>query len=213
MSNARNLSNLLGTGTTIATASIADDAITSAKIADDAVVAAAIADDAVGNAAIDLTANYAFTGTITGAGNLLQTKKSSRVGNISISSASFTEISTSLRVTITPKSSSSLFLMWCYLGTEVDGNLGHGMARVQYSTNSGSSWTSYDTYNVTGSIGDDIGTGFGDYFDHSFTTSQTVIFRVQYRGSNAGGGNHTIADTGPGESPAAQFIIQEVTDG
>lgn len=37
MSNARNLSDLLGTGTTIATASIADDAITAAKIADDAV--------------------------------------------------------------------------------------------------------------------------------------------------------------------------------
>ena len=61
MSNARNLSNLLGTGTTIATASIADDAVTSAKIADDAVVAAAIADSAVDNArisnsTIDLTA-------------------------------------------------------------------------------------------------------------------------------------------------------------
>jgi len=37
---------------TIATAQIADDAVTSAKIADDAVVAAAIADDAVGTAAI-----------------------------------------------------------------------------------------------------------------------------------------------------------------
>ena len=43
---------------TIATAQIADDAITSAKIADDAVVAAAIADDAVGTAAI---ANDAVT--------------------------------------------------------------------------------------------------------------------------------------------------------
>jgi len=35
MSNARNLANLLGTGTTIATAKIADDAITAAKIDDD----------------------------------------------------------------------------------------------------------------------------------------------------------------------------------
>jgi hypothetical protein len=35
MSNARNLANLLGAGTTIATASIADDAITAAKIDDD----------------------------------------------------------------------------------------------------------------------------------------------------------------------------------
>tara|TARA_R100001510_G_scaffold15976_1_gene13381 strand:- start:403 stop:1002 length:600 start_codon:yes stop_codon:yes gene_type:complete len=43
MSNARNLANLLGTGSTIATAKIADDAITSAKIADDAVTSASIA--------------------------------------------------------------------------------------------------------------------------------------------------------------------------
>lgn len=59
MSNARNLSNLLGTGTTIATASIADDAITSAKIADDAIVTAAIADDAV-------TADHIATGAVQG---------------------------------------------------------------------------------------------------------------------------------------------------
>lgn len=52
MGNSRNLANLLGTGSTIATAKIADDAITSAKIADDAVVSAAIADDAVVAAAI-----------------------------------------------------------------------------------------------------------------------------------------------------------------
>jgi len=52
MSNARNLSNLLGSGTTIATAKIADDAVTSAKIADDAVVSAAIADDAITSALI-----------------------------------------------------------------------------------------------------------------------------------------------------------------
>jgi hypothetical protein len=35
MSNARNLTNLLGTGTTIVSTKIADDAVTSAKIDDD----------------------------------------------------------------------------------------------------------------------------------------------------------------------------------
>ena len=44
MGNSRNLANLLGTGSTIATAKIADDAITAAKIADDAVGGAAISD-------------------------------------------------------------------------------------------------------------------------------------------------------------------------
>ena len=42
MSNARNLANLLGTGTTIASAKIADDAITNAKILNDAVTGAKI---------------------------------------------------------------------------------------------------------------------------------------------------------------------------
>ena len=44
MSNARNLANLLGTGTTIASAKIADDAITNAKILNDAVTGAKIED-------------------------------------------------------------------------------------------------------------------------------------------------------------------------
>ncbi len=56
MGNSRNLANLLGTGSTIATAKIADDAITAAKVAD----------NAIGSAAVDLTANYAFTGTVSG---------------------------------------------------------------------------------------------------------------------------------------------------
>ena len=53
---------------TIATANMADDAVTSAKIADGTIATANIADDAVGNTKLDLSANYAFTGTITGAG-------------------------------------------------------------------------------------------------------------------------------------------------
>ena len=47
---------------------IADGIISTAKIADTAVSTAKIADDAVGNTKLDLTANYDFTGTVTGAG-------------------------------------------------------------------------------------------------------------------------------------------------
>ena len=57
---------------------IADDAITSAKLADNAVVTAAINADAVtaakiaadqiGSSELNFGANYAFTGTVTGAG-------------------------------------------------------------------------------------------------------------------------------------------------
>ena len=45
MSNARNLANLLGTGTTITSAKIADNAITNAKILNDAVTGAKIEDN------------------------------------------------------------------------------------------------------------------------------------------------------------------------
>ena len=47
-----------------------------------------IADDAVGNTKLDLTANYAFTGTITGAGayNLLQTQTADNSSTITFTS-------------------------------------------------------------------------------------------------------------------------------
>ena len=55
MSNARNLANLLGTGSTIATAKIANAAVSTAKIADDAVTAAKVDDDGTGFTVGDLT--------------------------------------------------------------------------------------------------------------------------------------------------------------
>ena len=72
----------------ISTAKLADTAVSTAKIADTAISTAKIADDAVGNTKLDLTANYAFTGTITGAGayNLLQTQTASSSSTISFTS-------------------------------------------------------------------------------------------------------------------------------
>ena len=53
--------------------SFADGAITSAKIAADAVTADKIPANAIGSSELDLTANYAFTGTVSGAGgNVLE---------------------------------------------------------------------------------------------------------------------------------------------
>jgi len=54
------------TGSILTGADIADGSISTAKLADTAVSTAKIADDAIGNTKLDLTANYAFTGTITG---------------------------------------------------------------------------------------------------------------------------------------------------
>ena len=68
---------------TIATANLADDAVTSAKIDDGTIATANIADDAVGNTKLDLAANYAFTGTVTGAGSITTANS----GGVSVSGA------------------------------------------------------------------------------------------------------------------------------
>ena len=55
--------------TKLRAASFQDNAVTSAKIAADAVTAAKIPANAIGSSELDLTASYAFTGTITGDNN------------------------------------------------------------------------------------------------------------------------------------------------
>ena len=62
MSNARNLANLLGTGTTITSAKIADNAITNAKILNDAVTGAKIEDNPT------IAGNLTIAGTTTAQG-------------------------------------------------------------------------------------------------------------------------------------------------
>ena len=73
MSNARNLANLLGTGTTIATASIADDAITSAKLDTNIAVDGSITagTDIVGNVASRIVMDSSASGTDVGDNILL----------------------------------------------------------------------------------------------------------------------------------------------
>lgn len=62
--------------TKLRAASFQDGAVTSAKIAADAVTAAKIADNAVGSSEIDLTASYAFTGTVSGTSDLVKVASS-----------------------------------------------------------------------------------------------------------------------------------------
>ena len=122
----------------ITTALIADDGITAAKIADDAVVAAAIADNAVvtaainadavtaakigadqiGNSELNLGANYAFTGTITGAGGgkIVQAQYMKITSNVTINGG---PTDTGLTLNITPSSTSNkvLIIATCHIHT------------------------------------------------------------------------------------------------
>ena len=89
----------------ISTAKLADTAVSTAKIADTAISTAKIADDAVGNTKLDLTANYAFTGSITGAGGmvLVDSGNGTSATNLSIQSK-FTSDYTNYKLvaTLTP---------------------------------------------------------------------------------------------------------------
>lgn len=152
-------------------------------------------------------------GTVIGAagdlGKTLQNKYSSKVQNIAMTATSFTEISTNMRVSLTIQSTTTFLDFTCPLYTEVDSVSTHGMARLQYSTDSGSNWSNIGTYNVTQAVDNGVGFGFTDYWDHNLAANTSVIFRVQYRKGNAAG-NHAIADTGPGENPSAYLKVSEI---
>ena len=98
--------------TKVKTASFADNAITTPKIAADAVTSAKIPANAIGTSELDLTANYAFTGTITGTPNhIIQTLQSIKTNTQTIATSwSFTQIS-GLTVNITSQKANSKFLL------------------------------------------------------------------------------------------------------
>ena len=109
---------------------------------------------------------------------------------------------------ITIQREQSIIVVIVHLSTEVDGDASHGMARLQRSTDSGSSWHSVTQFNVTGAPDNSIGHGFNYRIDHNTSAGTTWRFRVQYRKGN-NSGNHTVADTGPGESTRASIIYWE----
>lgn len=84
--------------------------LTSSDITDGIISTAKIADDAVGNTKLDLSANYAFTGTISGAGKVLQVVSVDSSTQQSSSSAGSYIASSAVTLSITPSSTSSKIL-------------------------------------------------------------------------------------------------------
>ncbi len=70
--------------TKIKSTSLEDNAVTTAKIASDAVTAAKIPANAIGNSELDLTASYAFSGTISGAGSVERISTGSAGSGVSL---------------------------------------------------------------------------------------------------------------------------------
>tara|TARA_R100000426_G_scaffold7801_2_gene9394 strand:+ start:4962 stop:5543 length:582 start_codon:yes stop_codon:yes gene_type:complete len=82
--------------------------LTSSDITDGIISTAKIADDAVENTKLDLSANYAFTGTLSGVGKVLQVVNAVTTGSTNSQSTSEVAYQT---VSITPSSTSSKILV------------------------------------------------------------------------------------------------------
>ena len=90
--------------------------LTSSDITDGIISTAKIADDAVENTKLDLSANYAFTGTVSGVGKLLQAVPATSVAGDVSSTTQASWRSGGLSVQITPSATTSkilLLLMVC----------------------------------------------------------------------------------------------------
>ena len=127
--------------------------------------------------------------------------------DVSASANSFQTIPDLGTSDLTMAVANSTIVYWFDLSTETDNANGHGIARTQYSTNSGSSWTTHQVFNHTGNQDNAVGTSCHGVHSPSLSAGQTYRLRVQYARTSSGGGNHAIADTGPGHSPIARLTV------
>ena len=117
---------------------ITDGAITAAKIAADAVTSAKIGADQIGSSELNLGANYAFTGTVTGAGGgkVLQVVSTTKTDTWSVASTTFTDV-TGLSVTLTPASTANKILIFANLCVSSDGgNSGGRYSAIRFMRDS-----------------------------------------------------------------------------
>ena len=128
--------------------------LVSSDITDGIISTAKIADDAVGNTKLDLSANYAFTGTITGTKGILQTKTFVTESVATTTSNTFTDtgLFSAQFDTALQSSSKVLATVHCIIGQPYDGS----WARLNYitifdgSTNKSDSPSNPDTYGIGG---------------------------------------------------------------
>ena len=104
--------------------------LTSSDITDGIISTAKIANDAVDNTKLDLTDNYAFTGTISGAGKILQILQNTSTNTDAISSGATSTIVTQA---ITPSSSSNKILIFVSINIGGDNN-SYGYGQIKRGT-------------------------------------------------------------------------------
>ena len=175
--------------------------LTSSDITDGIVTTATIADDAVGNTKLDLTANYAFTGTVSGTnGKVLQVVTATPV-TASYYSSTDSYMSTTLSLQITPSATTSkIFLQYsvschgdqalAFCITDIYKNPTSSLTANTVASGgsllSGKGASGYglaQTYDA----GDASISNQGVSFMNSPSTTSQILYLVVYR--NHGGGN------------------------
>jgi hypothetical protein len=150
------------------------------SIADTAISTAKIADDAVGNTKLDLSADYAFTGTVSGAGKVLQVVSTTSTTTFTTTSTSLTNTGVNLAITPTLATSKILVLITASIGSTTDGNPAVGIRRdstdIAIGSASGSRRTGTGTINSATSSHITTSIGLSN-LDSPATTSQ-IIYRI-----------------------------------
>ena len=159
--------------TKIKSTSLEDNAVTTAKIASDAVTAAKIPANAIGNSELDLTASYAFSGTISGAGPVERISTGSAGSGVSLLEVDlptdskyqhfvfnihdiYNSTSTDLGIMFRTQTSGSYATNYTYSNNErtygaspsgASGNAGSGNAQMSYY-NIGDALAEANSYNI-----------------------------------------------------------------
>jgi len=179
-----------------------------------------LADDAVEATKLDLTANYAFTGNVSGAGGgkLLQVQSVDLTGtNTTVSAASFGATDVTDQITPSATSSKILVMMSLSLGMyEGSGTGNHCQAAIYRSINGGTySRVSYgnadNAFDGQGGFGAGTEVSSARFVNFQFldspSTTSAVDYKLYIRLSVASGGGDNV-NTGPSNLQRTVTLIE-----
>jgi len=184
------------------------------------VTTAKIADDAVENTKLDLTDDYAFSGTVSGAGGgkLLQVQSVDLTGgNTTVSAASFGATDVTDQITPAATSSKILVMMSLSLGMyEGSGTGNHCQAAIYRSINGGTyARVSYgnadNAFDGQGGFGSGTEISSARFVNFQFldspSTTSAVDYKLYIRLSVASGGGDNV-NTGPSNLQRTVTLIE-----
>tara|TARA_R110000851_G_scaffold1852_1_gene7234 strand:+ start:930 stop:1553 length:624 start_codon:yes stop_codon:yes gene_type:complete len=202
--------------TTIPTAGLADAAVTTAKITDANITTAKIANDAVENTKLDLTANYAFSGTISGAGGgkLLQTQSALFTNSSAHNSQTFS--ASNYTDQITPSATNSkIFVQFNFRSHVYQSSGTQAVSRLAiYRQINGGGYSEFFPANAGTCWGISVSNGEREFYgspqisflDTTHNTTTAIDYKLYARRSTSASGSVNVG----GSSHQAQVILMEI---